>query len=813
MKNKFFIGFSCAIALLLGVTSCNPVISDPTTDDGQTTNDPVSFGSLLTGEIPSGLFLGEGDQMYDTTFTDIDDNQYKISEILKEKDLFVLNLFASWCGPCVSEMPALQEAYAEYNNNVEVLAISIEPTDTPATLRTKFKDKFSLTFPIGLDTDNLNYHFFKGSVSIPFTVFIDRYGTIVETHGGSIVSKKGWTNIFDKYIGENYIPPVFDKDPTTGDPTTEPTISTPVIDVEMPDSSLIEAAINDSSYKFGYSEETGDDAEYSWPWIISEDGKSIHPSNQLVDGSYSIIHSDFEVTDIYNNVLAFDYLSSCETGYDYLYVLIDGVIVEEITGEDSTWKTCYAYVPSEVGSHRLTLIYQKDEASEAGDDTVYVKNMRFINVNDIQKNIYVKRYAPSGLDEKTGHYTKYQTLVFNEADGFYHIDSKDGPLILAELNKYTPFTDKTSVYGFVVQGTAVVDGVDYGPKITEYAQYGNNSENGLTPVTEELRVALEAVINFNGDNPSPNQWQEVCYYFDSYGPNPEPLPSPTYGLAWFDAIPATLDEEVEVEFDRVIIPRGKYVEFTPETSGVYRVITMSDEATYGSIYNENIEVIEESTPYNFIQTAIEPRDEDLIMHEYMEAGKTYYIRSAFHFPDQLGSYILKISYVGEEYDFLTLAADSTAFTTSSDEFDINDPFSIISPGIDVKLENGYYYHDLGNGKLGSAVYANLLQYSAIFSVANKPASLKDVIENGGGYLEYYTETGDYLGSEDVTETFETYIAKAEASISDENPYGLIMVDETLGSALQKLMDAYTFYGVKNSWLKLCYYYKHYGPTV
>ena len=64
-------------------------------------------------------------------------------------------------------------------------------------------------------------------------------------------------------------------------------------------------------------------------------------------------------------------------------------------------------------------------------NNVSLMRLSFYSYFSIQKNIYVKRYAPSGLDEKTGHYTKYQTLVFNEADGFYHIDSKDGPLILA----------------------------------------------------------------------------------------------------------------------------------------------------------------------------------------------------------------------------------------------------------------------------------------------------------------------------------------------------------------------------------------------
>ena len=809
MKNKLTASFTFGLALMLVLSGCNPTDPSNTTD----TLPPIIENSLLTGEIPSNKVFKIGDQMYDYTFTDIDDNKHVISNILENKDLFVLNLFASWCGPCAQEMPALQEAYVEYQNDVEVIALTVEPADTPVTIKTKFKDKYGLTFPLCLDTDSLSPHLFGSNYAVPQTFFIDRYGTIVESHQGSIIAKKGWTSLFDKYIGSSYVPPVFNDTSNPGDdPTLPPTTSAPTIDVEMPDSKLIEDAINHDSYNFGYSKETGSDAEHSWPWLISPSGDSIYPGNSGVDNSFAIIHSDFEITDIYKNVLTFDYLASCEIGYDYCYVLIDGVIVKEISDFTDDWKTCYAYVPSELGSHRLTLIYTKDDGYSEGDDKVYIKNMRFINVDDIGENIYVKRYAPSGLDENTGHYTKYKTLVFNENDGFYHIDRKDGPLILAELNRYTPFTNETSVYGFVVENKATVNGVDYGNLLTEYAQYGNNSENGLCPVTEELKVALEAVINLNGDNPSKDQWQEVCYYYDAYGPNAEEMPSPTYGVAYFDAIHAEEGEEVEVNFDRVIIPRGKYVDFTPKKSGVYRVVTIGDEATFGSILDENRNVIEESTPYNFIQTALPEKDDDLIMHAYMEANKTYYIRSAFNFPDQLGSSKVKITYVGEEYDMLTLCANSTAFTTNGEEFDLEGEMQIISPSINVTLKDGYYYHDLGNGKVGSAIYADLLNYSSMFYLQGKPASLKTIIENGGGVFEIYTEEGNFVSSEDLTEVFNTYIAKAETSISDDNPYGLIQVDETLADALQTLMDGYTFYNVKNSWLKLCYYYKHYGPT-
>ena len=47
-------------------------------------------------------------------------------------------------------------------------------------------------------------------------------------------------------------------------------------------------------------------------------------------------------------------------------------------------------------------------------------------------------------------------------------------------------------------------------------------------------------------------------------------------------------------------------------------------------------------------------------------------------------------------------------------------------------------------------------------------------------------------------------------IDDGETFGTIPVDQTLMLILQGLMDKYTFPGVNNSWLKLCYYFHHYG---
>ena len=70
--------------------------------------------------------------------------------------------------------------------------------------------------------------------------------------------------------------------------------------------------------------------------------------------------------------------------------------------------------------------------------------------------------------------------------------------------------------------------------------------------------------------------------------------------------------------------------------------------------------------------------------------------------------------------------------------------------------------------------------------------------------------GRYHGTgKDYTEDIKKYVAKMDKSGTERD--GCVEVDEALAEILQLLMDKYTFDGVENSWLKLCYYYDYLGP--
>ena len=88
----------------------------------------------------------------------------------------LLNFWATWCGPCRVEMPAMEELYRAFSRkDFEILAVS---TDAQGVAITRpFQQENHLTFPILHDADyrvGLTY----GARSLPMTFMVDRQGVV-----------------------------------------------------------------------------------------------------------------------------------------------------------------------------------------------------------------------------------------------------------------------------------------------------------------------------------------------------------------------------------------------------------------------------------------------------------------------------------------------------------------------------------------------------------------------------------------------------------------------------------------------------------
>lgn len=98
----------------------------------------------------------------------------------------VVNIWASWCGPCVGELPGFQSMYETYGGEITFLMVNLtDGYDETVEGVTAFVEQNGYTFPVYFDV-NYDLAITYGITSIPETLFIDAEGHIVATQLGSM---------------------------------------------------------------------------------------------------------------------------------------------------------------------------------------------------------------------------------------------------------------------------------------------------------------------------------------------------------------------------------------------------------------------------------------------------------------------------------------------------------------------------------------------------------------------------------------------------------------------------------------------------
>lgn len=115
------------------------------------------------------------------TLKDMNGNDVRLADY--KGNVILLNVWATWCGPCQLEIPDLIEAYSKYKDKgVVVLGVSLD--DTPEILR-EYVPKKQMNYPILLMQDDFDDAY--GPIfGVPITFFISRDGTIVKRHFGPV---------------------------------------------------------------------------------------------------------------------------------------------------------------------------------------------------------------------------------------------------------------------------------------------------------------------------------------------------------------------------------------------------------------------------------------------------------------------------------------------------------------------------------------------------------------------------------------------------------------------------------------------------
>ena len=131
-------------------------------------------GASTNGLIPAPQ---KGFLAPDFTLETLDGGQVTLSDLRGQA--VILNVWASWCGPCRMEMPAFKDVYAEYKERgLVILAVNSTSQDARDAVE-KFVAEYQLPFPILLDTKGEATRLYRVS-ALPSTFFVGRDGVITK---------------------------------------------------------------------------------------------------------------------------------------------------------------------------------------------------------------------------------------------------------------------------------------------------------------------------------------------------------------------------------------------------------------------------------------------------------------------------------------------------------------------------------------------------------------------------------------------------------------------------------------------------------
>jgi peroxiredoxin len=128
--------------------------------------------------------IAVGDLAPEFSGTTIDGKAVSLSDL--DGKLVVVNVFASWCGPCRVETPHLVEIYNEIDKDkVEFVGLNLQET-SEAVL--SFKEEFSITYPLLLNEGGEITNIYR-PIGLPTTWFIDQEGIIRFTFSGPLTKE------------------------------------------------------------------------------------------------------------------------------------------------------------------------------------------------------------------------------------------------------------------------------------------------------------------------------------------------------------------------------------------------------------------------------------------------------------------------------------------------------------------------------------------------------------------------------------------------------------------------------------------------
>ena len=177
MKKKISILILCALLAAMICTACQNNVSDTIRSEtsGESTGSQAGSGSIQeeTAESEEEILAT------DFEVTLVSGDTVKLSDFRGKKVL--LNFWATWCGPCVQEMPAFQQLTEEYPDDFVMLAVNCGDAAQDVE---SFVEENGYTFNIALD-ETMEVSSLYPTSSIPLPIIVAEEGYITYASSGA----------------------------------------------------------------------------------------------------------------------------------------------------------------------------------------------------------------------------------------------------------------------------------------------------------------------------------------------------------------------------------------------------------------------------------------------------------------------------------------------------------------------------------------------------------------------------------------------------------------------------------------------------
>lgn len=165
----------------------DPVMDTETAIDNNTSNvEEVSSTDNLASEDEPVVGLDTGNIAPNFETTTLAGEEVSLTDMRGQ--IVLVNFWGTWCGPCIREMPDLQNVYDTYaEDGFTILALATRG-DTAEDVA-EFRDRFDLTFPLIVDEGDVISDDY-GIISRPSTFILDQDGVIVFRNFGPVVESQ-----------------------------------------------------------------------------------------------------------------------------------------------------------------------------------------------------------------------------------------------------------------------------------------------------------------------------------------------------------------------------------------------------------------------------------------------------------------------------------------------------------------------------------------------------------------------------------------------------------------------------------------------